>query len=46
MALSVDLKGFPGVTGAVVADGNQAGSWSDAKREDADGHPQDGRNPR
>ena len=27
MALSVDLKGFPGATGAVVADGNQEGSW-------------------
>jgi hypothetical protein len=29
MALSVDLKGFPGVIGAVVADGNQVGSWSE-----------------
>jgi U3 small nucleolar ribonucleoprotein component len=27
MAISVDLKGFPGATGAVVAAGDQVGSW-------------------
>jgi hypothetical protein len=27
MAISVDLKGFPGATGAVIVDGDQLGSW-------------------